>query len=214
MSDLRLFYAPGACSLAPHIALEETGQPFEPVLVDTKGGEHRRPDYLRINPKARVPALAVGDWVLTENPAILQFVGLSHPDAQLWPGDPHEQARAVEWLAWIASTVHVAYAHVRRAERYAVSEAAMQDVRATGREASRALWAMVDQQLGAGSWALGQRHSVVDAYLLVFWTWGRGPVLGFDMAGEFPDWTAHARRMALRPAVQRAFARERLVLPA
>lgn len=214
MPDLKLFYAPGACSLAPHIALEETGQPFKPVLIDTKGGEHKRSDYLRINPKARVPALAVGDWVLTENPAILQFVGLSHPDAQLWPGDPRGQARAVEWLAWIASTVHVAYAHVRRAERYAGSEAAMQDVRATGREASRVLWAMVDQQLGSGPWALGQHHSVVDAYLLVFWTWGHGPVLGFDMAGAFPDWTAHARRMALRPAVQRAFAREQLVLPA
>ena len=213
MAGLRLFYAPGACSLAPHIVLEETGEPFEPVLVDTKGGEHTRPDYLRINPKARVPALALGDWVLTENPAILQFIARSYPDARLWPDHPREQAKALEWLAWMASTVHVAYAHVRRTERYAVSESAMGDVRATGLAASRVLWAAVDLQLGAGPWALGQNHSVVDAYLLVFWTWGRGPVLGFDMAQGFPNWTAHARRMALRPAVQRAFARERLDLP-
>lgn len=213
MAGLRLFYAPGACSLAPHIALEETGEPFEPVLVDMKSGEQARPDYLRINPKGRVPVLALGDWVLTENPAILQFIALSYPDARLWPDHPHEQARAVEWLAWVASTVHVTYAHIRRAERYATSELAKDDVQATGLAASRVLWAAVDRQLGAGPWALGENHSVVDAYLLVFWTWGRGPVLGFDMARDFPSWTAHARRMALRPAVQRAFARERLDLP-
>lgn len=213
MPDLKLFYAPGACSLAPHIVIEKTGEPFTPVLIDTKGGEHRRPDYLRINPKARVPALAVNGWVLTENPAIFQFIGLSYPGVGLWPCDLQEQAVAVEWLAWVASTVHVAYAHVRRAERYATSEAAMQDVRAKGLEASREVWAMVEQKLGTGPWALGQRYSAVDAYLLVFWTWGRGPVLDFDMECGFPNWMAHARKMALRPAVQRAFAREGLLLP-
>lgn len=164
MPDLKLFYAPGACSPAPHIVLEETGESFTPVLIDTKSGEHRKPDFLRINPKARVPALGVNGWVLTENAAILQFIGLSYPGAGLWPCDLQGQAMAVEWLAWIASTVHVAYAHVRRAERYATSEAAIQDVRATGLEASREVWAMVEQKLGADPWALGQRYSAVDAY--------------------------------------------------
>lgn len=208
MPDLRLFYAPGACSLAPHIALEETGQPFTPVRVDTKGGEHRRPSFLRINPKARVPALAVDDWVLTENPAILQFVARSCPDVALWPNDAKNQARAAEWLAWIASTVHVAYAHVRRAERYATSEAGLQDVRDTGRAASLTLWRDVDARLDTGPWAMGEQYTAVDPYLLVFWQWGAGQVLGFDM-DQFPRWTAHARRMLERPAVQRALERER-----
>ncbi|MEH3036289.1 MAG: glutathione S-transferase N-terminal domain-containing protein [Sphingomonas adhaesiva] len=212
-TPLRLFYASGACSLAPHIALEESGAPFEPVRVDMASGEQRMPKYLRINPKGRVPALAVDDWVLTENPAILQFIARSFPEANLWPQDLRDQARVVEWLGWIASTVHVAYAHVRRAERYADSEAALAEVRAKGMQTCRELWQAVDARLGAGPWAIGERYTVADAYLLVFWTWGRGSVLGFDMAREFPDWTAHARRMATRPAVQRAFEREGLTLP-
>lgn len=119
-----------------------------------------------------------------------------------------------EWLGWIASTVHVAYAHVRRAERYADSESALQDVRAKGLETCRDLWDAVDARLETGPWAIGDLYTVADAYLLVFWTWGRSPVLGFDMAKDFPNWTAHALRMAQRPAVQRAFQREGLRLPA
>ena len=213
MPETSLFYAPGACSLAPHVALEETGASFRPVRIDTQGGEHKRPDYLRINPKGRVPALAVGDWVLTENPAILQFIAQTYPAAGLWPADARDQAKVTEWLAWIASSVHVAYAHIRRTERYATSEAAIADVRAKGLLASRELWLDVDRRLGAGPWAVGDRYSVADPYLLVFWTWGRGPVLGLDMQRDCPNWTAHARRMAQRPAVRRAFDREGLELP-
>ncbi|MEN2748127.1 glutathione S-transferase N-terminal domain-containing protein [Sphingomonas sp. T9W2] len=212
-TSLRLFYSNGACSLAPHIALEETGIPFEPVRVDMASGQQRSPEFLRINPKGRVPVLAVDDWVLTENPAILQFIARSHPDSGLWPEALPDQARVAEWLAWIASTVHVAYAHVRRAERYADSEPALAEVRAKGLLTCRDLWRAVDARLGEGPWAIGERYSVADAYLLVFWIWGRGPVLQFDMASDVPHWTAHALRMAERPAVQRAFRREGLTLP-
>ena len=212
-TSLRLFYSNGACSLAPHIVLEETGIPFEPVCVDMASGQQRSPEFLRINPKGRVPALAVDDWVLTENPAILQFIARSHPDSGLWPETLPEQARVAEWLAWIASTVHVAYAHVRRAERYADSEPALAEVRAKGLLTCRDLWRAIDTRLGEGPWATGERYSVADAYLLVFWTWGRGSVLQFDMARDVPHWTAHALRMAERPAVQRAFRREGLTLP-
>lgn len=212
-TSLRLFYSNGACSLAPHIVLEETGIPFEPVRVDMASGQQRSPEFLRINPKGRVPALAVDDWVLTENPAILQFIARSHPDSGLWPETLPEQARVAEWLAWIASTVHVAYAHVRRAERYADSEPALAEVRAKGLLTCRDLWRAIDTRLGEGPWAIGERYSVADAYLLVFWTWGRGSVLQFDMARDVPHWTAHALRMAERPAVQRAFRREGLTLP-
>ena len=73
---------------------------------------------------------------------------------------------------------------------------------------------MVESKFGKGPWAAGDRFSVADPYLLVFWTWGRGSVLGYDMAKEFPNWTDHARRMAERPAVQKVFEREGLQLPA
>ncbi len=211
MSDLKLFYAPGVCSLAPHIVLEETGVSYEPVAIHFKAGEQRTPEYLKLNPKGRVPVLLAGDWVLTENPAILQFLARSFPEAKLWPEDLREQAKAAEWLAWIASTVHVAYSHIRRAERYATSEAALEEVRAKGLETCRALWLAVEGQFGDGPWVLGAQYTAVDAYLLVFWTWGRG--LSFDMERDYPRWTAQARLMASRPAVQKVFSREGLVLP-
>jgi glutathione S-transferase len=215
LSDtLTLYYSPGACSLAPHIALEETGAPFEAVKIDFATAEQRGGRYLAINQKGRVPALAEGEWVLTENPAILRYIARRYPEAALWPEDPREEGRCAEWLAWMSSTIHPAYAHIRRAERYATDEAAIEDVKAKGHETCADLWTMIEVGLSRGGWALGERYSVADPYLLVFWHWGRGQVLGYDMARRFPYWTDHARRMAERPAVQRAFAREGLPLPA
>lgn len=212
---LKLFYAPGACSLAPHIALEETGAAFEPVRLALANNEQRSPAYLAINPKGRVPAIADGDAVITENPAVLRYIARRFPAAALWPDDdPVLDARCLEWCAWMASTIHVAYAHIRRVERYADEAAARAEVARKGHETTRQLWTDIEARLAGRQWALGTRYSVADPYLLVFWTWGRGPVLGYDMARDFPNWTAHARRMAGRPAVQRAFAREDLVLPA
>lgn len=214
MTRMTLYYSPGACSLAPHLVLEEVGADYEPVWVNLAAGEQRQPAYLAVNPKGRVPALARGDWVLTENPALLRYIARLHPEAGLWPEEAGEEARCAEWLAWMSSTVHVAYAHVRRPDRYATGEAAREDVIAKGHETAREVWGQVEQRIGAGPWALGDRLSVADPYLLVFWTWGRGPTLGFAMAQDFPNWTAHARRLAERPAVQRVFAREGLSLPA
>lgn len=211
---LQFFYSPGACSLAPHIALEETGAAYEPVKVVLAKGEQKAPAYLAINPKARVPALAEDGHVVTENPAVLRYIARRFPAANLWPDDDiFAEAACLEWCAWLASTIHVHYAHIRRVERYADDEAAKLDVQRKGREVCRQLWADVDARLAGRTWAIGDRYTVADPYLLVFWTWGRGPVLGYDMARDFPNWTAHARRMAGRPAVQRAFEREELALP-
>jgi glutathione S-transferase len=211
---LKLYYSPGACSLAPHITLEEAGADYEPVRVTLAKGEQNTPEYRRINPKGRVPALADGDFVVTENPAILRFIGRRFPSAELLPEDPKAEARLNEWLAWLSSTIHVAYAHVRRPERYASDKTSIEDVTAKGKETCRELWKAVDEKLGKGPWALGGRFSVADPYLMVFWMWGCGPALGFDMAKDFPNWTAHARRLGERPAVRAAFEREGLELPA
>ncbi|NDW04339.1 glutathione S-transferase family protein [Jiella pacifica] len=215
MARMKLFYAPGACSLASHIALEEAGADFEAVRIDTAGGEQRSPEYLKINPKGRVPALADGDFVVTENPAILRYVAVTHPDKKLWPADPRGEARCAEWLAFLASGVHPTYAHIRRAERYASTEAGRNDVIETGRRATRDVYGMVEAKLaGRGSdWAAGEAYSVADAYLLVFWNWGTGSVLGYDMAAEFPVWTALSRRVVARPATAAVFEREGLALP-
>jgi glutathione S-transferase len=168
---------------------------------------------LRVNPKARVPALADGDFILTEAPAILRYIAARHPSAGLWPWDTREEARCAEWLNWLSSTIHVAFGHVRRANRYATDPRAVEDVAATAKKTCRELWQAVNEKLGSGPWAIGERYSVADPLLVVYWTWGRGPTLGFDMPREFPHWTAHARRLAARPAVQRAFASEGLEPP-
>ena len=215
MARMKLFYAPGACSLASHIAMEEAGADFEAVRIDTAGGQQRTPDYLAINPKGRVPAFADGDFVVTENPAILRYIAVTHPDKALWPADPRGEARCAEWLAFLASGVHPTYAHIRRAERYASTQAGRTDVVETGTRATREIYQMVEDKLaGSGDdWAAGPDYCVADPYLLVFWTWGAGSVLGYDMAANFPVWTAHARRMVERPAVRAAFEREGLALP-
>jgi len=213
MSVMKLYYSPGACSLAPHIALEETGDRFELSRVDIAANQQNSPEYLRINPNARVPALTDGDWVLTEAPAILRYIAARHPAAGLWPWDPREEARCAEWLNWLSSTIQPAFVHVRRAARYASNPHAIEDVAVTGKKNAHELWRKVEEKIGRGPWALGERYSVADALLLVYWIWGRGPVLGFDMANEFPQWSTHARRLGARPAVQRAFAAEGLTLP-
>ena len=87
---------------------------------------------------------------------------------------------------------------------------------ATAKRATRGIWEMVEKKIaeGKGAWTAGDAFSVSDSYVLVFWTWGRGPTLGYDMAKDFPAWTALARRMAERPAVKTVFAREGIELPA
>jgi glutathione S-transferase len=210
---MKLYYAPGACSLAPHIVLEETGARFELARVDLAANQQNSPEFLRLNPNARVPVLVDGNWVLTESPAILRYVTARHPASGLWPWDPREEARCAEWLNWLSATIQVAFTHVRRAARYASDLRAVEDVATTGKKTCGELWRAVEKKLGPGPWALGSRYSVADPLLLVYWTWGRGPVLGFDMTHDFPQWTEHARRLARRPAVQRAFATEGLQLP-
>ncbi|GJD44736.1 Glutathione S-transferase GST-6.0 [Methylobacterium cerastii] len=209
-----LYYAPGACSLASHIALEEAGAPYDTVRLDLAAGDQRAPEYLAINERGRVPALVVGDWVLTENSAILRHVARAHPEARLWPEDLTAQAVADEWLCWLATNHHPAYAHIRRAERYSDDEAALPGIRAKAADTFGDLCTMTEVRLSNGGWAVEDRYGVVDAYLMVFWVWARGPTLRFDMPARFPAWTAHACAMAERPAVQAVFAREGLPLPA
>jgi glutathione S-transferase len=161
VTQLKLFYAPGACSLAPHIVLEETGAPYEPVRIALAKGEQRTPEYLKINPKGRVPALVEGDWALTENPAILRYLARRFPEMRLWPEDARPEARCAEWLAWIASTIHVAYAHVRRPERYASDPQAIDDVIAKGKETCHDLWGQIDQTTKNSGWGRGRSARLI-----------------------------------------------------
>ena len=116
---LELFYSPGACSLVTHIALEEAGEPFQPMRVTLIDGEHLTAEFLEINPHARVPALVTDNGVVTENIAILNLIGdLFGKEGSVPQGDPFAAARCNELLGWFASSVHISFAQIWRGERF------------------------------------------------------------------------------------------------
>src|ERR1700740_1213816 len=129
---LTLYYAPGACSLASHIVLEESGETYEPKKVDPPGGEHSTEAYLKINPLGRVPALLLDDGSpLTENTAILPYLGKRFG---LWPKDAKAEAQALSFIGYCASTVHPAHAHISRPERYTADKSAFPGIQEQGKK--------------------------------------------------------------------------------
>jgi glutathione S-transferase len=204
---VRLFYSPGACSLVPHIALEEAGAEFEAVRTAIAEGAHRRPEYLAINPRGLIPAMEAEGRVIAENIAVLTYIGHRWPaGGQLPLGDLPARASVYECLSWFATTVHHGgFGPIFRA-RAAGVERPEAEV-AADRERLRGLFAEIDALLAPGPWLLGDRYSLADPYPLTFLRWARR--LELDVS-EHRNWRAHARRMVERPAVQRALAREGL----
>jgi len=207
MTTLRLFYSPGACSLVPHIALEEAGAEFEAVRTPIAEKAHRLPEYLAINPRGLIPAMVVEGRVVTENIAVLAYIGHRWPaSGQLPLDDLPALARVVELLSYFATTIHYGgFGPIFRA-RAAGIERPEAEV-GLDRERLRALCGEMDALLAHGPWLLGERYSLADPYPLTFLRWARR--LELDVA-EHRHWTAHARRMVERPAVRRALAREGL----
>lgn len=201
-----LFFSPGACSLAAHIALIDSGLPFTLQRLKFAENEQRSAEYLKVNPKGRVPALVTEKGTLTETLAILLFIAQTAPDKGLAPlDDPFELARLQGFNSFIATTVHVNHAHGRRASRWADEPTSIEDMKrkvpATMREAYR----LIEEDLLAGPWVLGEAYSIADPYLFVMSGWLKGD--GVDIA-EFPRVHDHYRRMQERASVQKALADE------
>jgi glutathione S-transferase len=206
--DLRLYYAPGACSLASHIALEEAGASFQTVRLSLPDGEQRRPDYLAINPRGRVPTLVVDGVPIGENIAILTTIAALFPRAELLPAEPVALGRAYERMSWLASTAHVSIAQIWRTERFTSHPAAAERLQQEGRTLVAGHFATIEAWF-EGDWVL-DRYSVLDAYVLVFWRWGQR--LAFDPS-HYPKWRAHTARMLDRAAVAAALEREQAAGP-
>lgn len=196
---LMLHTAPGSCSRASHIALEEAGLDYQARFVDFAKADQRQPDFLAINPKGRVPALVTDRGVLTEGPAILAYVAALAPQARLAPTDPFDFARMQAFNLYLASTIHVAHAHGRRAARWSDDPAAQASMAAKVSENMRAGFGLIEADL-TGDWVMGDDYSVADPYLFVFSGWLAGD--GVDIA-QFPRVADHFERMSRRPAVQR-----------
>lgn len=204
---MKLFYSPGACSLVPQIALIEADADYEPVRVMLADGEHLRPDYLAINPRARVPALAVDGDIVTENVAILNYLADRFgADGSVPRGDPMATARCNEWLGWFASSVHISFAAIWRPGRFSKDAALADPLRTGGLDALAGQFADIEAACGPG-WIAGDRFTAADSYALTFYRWGRR--VGMEMAA-FPRWTALVGRVLERPGVARALAVEGL----
>jgi glutathione S-transferase len=153
---LTFYYAANTCALASHIALEEVGAAYETRSVDFRSGEQTKPDYLKINPKGRVPALATERGVLTETPAILGYVAQTHPEARLAPvDDPFAFAELQSFMSYLCSTVHVAHAHPPRAYRLADGPAAQDAMKKKVPEALGACFDLIERKMFKGPWAMG-----------------------------------------------------------
>jgi glutathione S-transferase len=205
----KLYYGPGACSLASHIALEEVGLPYETVRLDLAAGEQRKPEYLALNPRGRVPTLLVDGHILTENVGILTYLAGGYPKAGLWPKDTWHQAVAVSTMAWLSNTVHPTFAHLIRAARYVDDTAAQEAVKAKARAMYGEQLADIDARLKGRKWAVGDHYTVVDGYLVVFYRWGnRNSFPVKDLA----NYTALVDKVLARPAVKKVMADEGITM--
>jgi glutathione S-transferase len=202
---LKLFYAPGACSLASHIALEEAGADYEAVRMSTRAGDQRKPEYLAINPKGRVPALVTDRGVLTETPAILSYIPETHPSACLLPEDAWERAQAHAFNSYLCSTVHVAHAHKHRGYRWADAPEALADMTRKVPENEVACFQLIEETMLEGPWVLGEAYSVCDPYLFTLAGWLAED--GVDIR-QFPKVAEHSELVRERPAVRKVLALE------
>lgn len=204
---LKLYYSPGACSLVAHIALEEAGADYEAVRVMLAEGQHRAADYLAINPHARVPAVSTERGVITENIAILNFIADEYgADGSVPRGDSLEAARCNELLGWFASSVHIAFAGVWRAERFTADQSAWPAIQTGGRAAVSHYFEEIDGLCGDG-WIVGDTFTAADSYVATFFRWGNR--IEIDMSA-YPAMAALVARVIERPAVMRALQQEGL----
>jgi len=205
---LTLYYAPGTCALASHIALADAGAEYDLKRVDFGMSEQRSTAYLAVNPKGRVPALATPHGILTETPAMLAFIAQSYPKAEIAPiDDPFAFAEIQAFNSYLCSTVHVAHAHRMRGARWvdAADEAAIRAMQKKVPESVGQCFALIEETMLRGPWVMGERYSVADPYLFTLAQWMEAD--GLDPK-RFPRVLDHRNRMGERPAVKRALKEE------
>ncbi len=200
---MKLYYSPGACSLSPHIVLNESGLAFEPVLASTKTHKLQDgTDYYTINPKGYVPLLELDNGErLTEGPAIVQYIADQVPDKKLAPpAGTMARYRLMELLNFISTELHKSFSPL-------FNPAMPEEGKKVYRERLMSRYQYIDQQLVGKSYLMGNNFSVADAYLFVTASWGKH--VGVDLSG-FANLMAFMDRMGKRPSVQAALKAEGL----
>lgn len=201
---MKLYYSPGACSLASHISLYETGLPFEidRLIRTTKmtvGGEN----YMQVNTKGYVPTIKLDDGrVLTESAAVLQYIADQKPDSGLAPkAGTMERYRLQEWLTFISSEIHKSFSPLFNKE-------AAEEVKSYARNMLGKRLPYAETQLANKPYLMGDHFTVADAYFFVVMNWSK--IVGFDLT-PFPHIKEFLARIAARPAVQAAMKAEGLL---
>ncbi len=203
---LKLFWAPGTCALASHIALEdarEAGAKYETVKLNFAQGDQRKPEYLKVNPKGRVPALVSERGIITETPAILAWIAQTHPQAKLAPVDAFDFAAAQAFNSYLCSTVHPAHAHRPRAARWSDDPAAQETMRAKVPQNMTDCFTLIENEMFKGPWVMGAAYGICDPYLYTISGWLESD--GVDIA-KFPKVNDHFMRMSERTAVKAVMA--------
>jgi glutathione S-transferase len=202
----KLYFSPGAVSMATHMALEEVGVPYtlEPVLI--KEGQQLSERYRRVHPLGRLPALEIEPGVvLTETPALLAYLAALAPGLGLLPEGGLARARADEWMSLLASAVHVTFISFFRPDRYTSDDAARAALKIDGKQRFFDMLRYVESRLPEQGFALGERYSLVDTYLTVFFLWARRFELPIQ---ELPRYARLVSSVLPRPAVRRALEQE------
>lgn len=199
---MKLYFSPGASSLAPHIALAEAGLAYELERVDLKAKKYGKDrDFLKVNPKGQIPTLQFEDGsVLTEGPAILQWVADQVPEKHLAPpAGTMERYHLLEWLNFIATELHKQFSPLFNA-------ATGDDQKQRQREQIGRRYEYLQGVLGSQPFVMGETFTIADAYLFTVLGWGRW--VEIDVA-KWPKLADYAARVAARPKVQAALAAEK-----
>jgi glutathione S-transferase len=203
--SIALYWIPGSCARVPFVALEEAGVPFDLRPINRYRGEHETDAYRAINPKGKVPALVLDDFVVTEVPVVAQTLARKFPAASLLPtGSENHGIEALSLMAWFASGLHPTAGRFRFPNLGSAETSAFEGIREKAREDLREGFAILERRLEDREW-LFDDWSIVDAY--AFYIWFRVVGSGLD-GSEFPLYAAHARRCEARPSVSRVLDRE------
>jgi glutathione S-transferase len=205
MTTMTLFFAPDSCARVPLIALEEIGNPYKLELVAFVSGQHKSPEYLALNPKAKVPTLVVDGEPLTENVAILSWLAERFPQAGLLPEfhDDFARARLIADLTYCASGLHPIVTRLRIPHFFCDTAEGSRRVFEMAELAMHPNFDLIERRLGISRWWYGEHWSIVDAY--INWVWFRVTGTQFD-GSAYPNLRRHDAQMKERPAVQRALA--------
>ena len=203
--DIKLYYAPITCALAPYITLTEAGAEFEVHALDFQKEQHKSPEYLAINPKHKVPLLMVDGRKLTENVAIHQWVARTFPGARILPEDPWLELQAVSMLSWCSGGIHPFLSRINAPSRVCPLPEAADGIRRAAAEAIHENFAIADGLL-EGREHFFDHFTAPDAHF--FWCFRRATQFGLDLS-PFGNCRAHFDRMHSRPSVQKLLAFEK-----